>query len=123
MNDTVTKLMALRERLSDPAKWWKGTRGDDGAPSKSDDSRLCLQRGAQRCGMSLKEWGPLLEAIHRLFPDRGINGRSWLHVFNCHPDTTHADVLMVIDAAIAAAGGEVPMEHPEFTNRKEVAVV
>lgn len=106
MNIILRDLRNLRERLADPENWHKGDffadfpkadlidLEEDGLP----DCPACLYgaiayvRGVPNTGSNVAS------ALEYVLPDQYYGD---LVNFNDHPDTTHADVLALIDKAIS----------------------
>lgn len=120
-------LKAVRELLSDPSRWYKGawTNNNDYGmlaelASKKDDPscQFCLLGAFYACSDLADE----VEGLYRSFdimaneilapclPDwagRDNLGGPWTPTFNDDPNTTHEDVLKVLDCAIARAEGPI----------------
>ena len=123
-------LLKAREIIAKPEHWSKGAncRDADGEPCHpSDDSKAvswCLYGAVDRIGLLLPEEGD--EALARAHTvacraltgvierrKRGMLGRQYTGPagFNDAPETTHDDVLAVLDEAIE--------EAPEFEEQYE----
>lgn len=100
-------LKAMRELLSDPARWTKGTeaRNAKGRPVRpwwKSATCWCLlgapHAGARRCYRNAVQEEMALRSA--------LGGKKAISGFNDDPTTTHADILALLDREIAAAGGE-----------------
>lgn len=109
----MDKFRRLRELLATPDRWWR-IRGIEVINFSSDiDRTQCLQLAARRAGMDLRARVFIEDAIRRMFPDRYIPvSPGVMPNFNDHAETTHADVLMIIDRAAAAAEASEPVMVP-----------
>lgn len=94
MTDLVAGLLRVRERLATPERWCKGVSG------ASLNSR-CL---TMTVGLALNGDDYVGREKVRMVL-RAVLGRPWLSIvqFNDAPETTHADVLALIDRAIERA--------------------
>ena len=90
-------LRELRTHLSDPTHWTKGcyARDAEGEPVNVREGVCHCLVGA--CILLAPDTETLDALTNRL---RRFVGP--LTIFNDHPDTTHADILALIDRAIAA---------------------
>ena len=120
---TVTQLdlvKGTRQILSDPHAWFKGNFygkwiGKEQMPCQKGEAECFCLRGAisvaaDNVGMRpvekfvtdsqfAKAGDALMGAARALFPERcGL--ASLVETFNDHPDTTHEDVLKVLDRTI-----------------------
>lgn len=90
---TLEVLRAARERLTDPANWC-GMSASDG-------------RGAVCIAIAVSDvygdsfWQAAHRVLARLLPDGGEYTAKALHNWNDHHATSHADVLALLDRAIA----------------------
>jgi hypothetical protein len=87
---TVVVLRAAKDRIATPEAWHKGFWGDGRGARCLVGSLLDGAGGMDGYDDFLAAWS----VVHRTI------GRNPA-VFNDHPDTTHADVLMALDDAIA----------------------
>jgi len=83
-------LRQARRLIESPEKWCKGQYVNDG--------RMCVLAAVQHCdwGRPRDGWETAALRLHELLP-KGMT----LPVFNDMPRTTHADVLALLDRAIA----------------------
>lgn len=100
---TKEALIAMRELLSDPKRWTKGALGRDShgekISAKSDMTVCwCLGGAALKIG-KVADYDLAMNALRKLCPDQGH--LCGVVLFNDDPSTTHADILRVLDAAIA----------------------
>lgn len=112
--DVIERLSAMRNLLARPECWTKDAFGRDrngasllGSSLRKDAVCWCLAGAHGRVGR-MRAIEDLLDAVvTRDWPERyHRNGGNNVVAFNDHPDTTHADVLAVIDRAIGLAKEE-----------------
>ena len=103
----LTDLRKMRKRLSDPAKWHKGDYFKDFPKMDTDDlyngdgfpdCPACLYGTVVYVTENPNTSCSLSRALERVLPH---SFNDDLVNFNDHPDTTHQDVLALIDRAIA----------------------
>lgn len=107
---SILILKAARELLSDPAKWTKGAgaRDADGNPV-GDRYRgaICwcldgaLRRHRFKFDPSGEDYTRALRALGKIARSR--SNHTGIVAFNDNPKTTHADVLSLLDEAIACS--------------------
>lgn len=94
----------VREFLSDPARWSKGAWGRDASGTEARDARLacsfCLVGAICQTYDSPTEIDAALKKLREIIARRYRGeGAPSVVLFNDHPDTTHADILSVLDEA------------------------
>lgn len=104
-NTPHTVLVATRALLSAPARWTKGEAARDatGAPTRRHDLavRWCLLGAIERCAGF--ETALYCQAVDALRPFLG-GGEASISLWNDWPSVTHADMLALLDKAIAQGG-------------------
>ena len=105
MSDTDNPIEKVRARLDGGRKWRKGQLGDYDDPNAS----VCLRGAiysvigttfaAANHRIAIEE--PLRDTIREQYPDRRDYSAA-VPTFNDHPDTTWADVELVLDKASIA---------------------
>jgi hypothetical protein len=95
-------LTEARARIQDPMTWIKGSFDEWDEFTKR--MSYCLVGAMQ--GVDSHTFGKIQAAANAHFPDR-YNRFKALSEFNDHTDTTHEDVLLVIDTAIEELRNEV----------------
>lgn len=109
MSQLLDDLKAVRELLSVPERWTKGehARTNTGCPVPINSRRAkcwCLEGATARAVKSDERfnntWGCLLDMFRQDHPDAKIIGG--IIEWNDADDRTHADVLALLDKAIAA---------------------
>lgn len=108
--DTLETLYRAREILSNPDRWTKGayarTAGDNETDEPSEAYRYCLVGAcaADDHDVYNVERGPvayyIMKVIQEQFPDKYREGRRTIDDFNDDLETTHDDILMVLDKTI-----------------------
>lgn len=98
-------LNQLRLLLEDPSHWTKGAyaRDKEGAPVREGDydaTCLCLIGACHKVTVCIPDYFQLTEALSRAGGIRPFD----IVDFNDREDTTHSDVLALIDKAIAEQG-------------------
>ena len=97
---TKEALIAMRELLSDPKRWCKGAYARDASGKPTENTKTacshCLS-GALHSVDGATE--AVVWAIAGALP-RGYHN---VPAFNDAPETTHSDILRVLDAAIEGA--------------------
>ena len=108
MSDTDNPIEKVRARLDGGRKWIKGSLGD----CSQADAEVCI-RGAIYAFLDATDQPsvnrisierPIGATAYEQFPERfalGASGAS-IPAFNDHPDTTWADVELVLDKASIA---------------------
>jgi hypothetical protein len=108
----ATYLRAVRELLAEPERWTKKAIARDAAGKATDvyDERAvsrCLGGARLEAERDCRPYDPLRlmrisdedRALHQSVRKRGFEG---FVSFNDAPQTTHSDILAVLDEAIAA---------------------
>lgn len=102
MTTAVDLLEAVRDALGDPERWMKGGFFEKYAQTETA-TRCCVLGGLLVARNALGGEGLgaelALEAVVRRHPCKGASVAS----FNDAPETTHADVLALLDEAIEEA--------------------
>jgi hypothetical protein len=98
-----TAIRRARNLLSDPKRWTKGTDAYSinsglGADPKGEEACQWCLRGALRAVALNGDYGPASEAVLQVVRDKG---HTSIPGFNDRYNTTHADVLRVLDEADA----------------------
>jgi hypothetical protein len=104
MTSTVIEILkGAREILSEPARWHKGDT------QSADGSAVCLRVACMRAaGVNTHAYhpvvahGPYYEALIQL---KQRAGTANVEEFNDADDTTHQDVLDLLDKTLADLGG------------------
>jgi hypothetical protein len=111
VDSTLAGLRAIRELLSDPARWCKGSWARDVAgkkigPSQEGACRWCLDGAVLTLAGDYQDVEVALNkaAASLKFPT------GYIHL-NDHPTTDHATVLACIDTAIAQTAISAPDEE------------
>lgn len=110
---TLTILQQIRELLSDEKRWTKEASARDSKgisvnPNRLRAVRWCLHGACTKVARDLPDNSDVIRMLDdeakAMFPDRNKYGVN-LHfiLVNDHPDTTHADVIKVLDKAIERA--------------------
>jgi hypothetical protein len=104
------KLKALRELLTPETSWTKGAVARDkegksvGTAAHPDATCFCLIGGVQKvCPSDYRERRDMFTHLERAIRQRFQNRDHEIEFFNDNPETTHGDVLTVIDFAVAHA--------------------
>ena len=94
----VYKLLKKQER------WTRGTfaRNNQGAPvdEYSRDACSWCMTGAIRKSLAWLATGPISIKVRKMYPGRSDPQLGEIAAFNDHGDTTHEDVLKVIESVI-----------------------
>lgn len=92
--DTIEVLTRARELIATPSTWWKGW-------AEHLQGSYCAVRAVNATASRVYECMDAVWALMRALPDWPDGKFKFVHEFNDHPDTTHADVLALYDRAIA----------------------
>lgn len=99
---TLEVLTTARALIENPANWWNG--GDDGKDDEERDT-LCLQLAISKAADDdVYVWKPACIAVARHI-GKAINCTGALFDFN--DEHTHAEVIALLDLAIAAESATV----------------
>jgi hypothetical protein len=105
--EAIETLRKMRELLSVPERWTKASFARDrqgNSLTNAVDPRAvcwCLVGAGKMCGIDPRPGSPAYEMLLRMTPFRQL---SW---WNDAPERTHAEVLDLLDRAIAQSGGDV----------------
>lgn len=106
-SDTVRELIAARDRIDTPDKWCKhALRNSEGQRCINGAILHMAADGYSEIPTNFVTCSAMIGIVAaRLYPDRVDSpyGGSSTVSFNNHPLTTHADVMRVLDEAIATA--------------------
>lgn len=110
MKTTKQALESMRELLSDETKWTKGESARDAngkaVPSTSEDAAsFCLIGAIHQADGAYHDVRNALVAQILKRSERSVVYFNAVVYFNDLPTTTHADILGVLDDAIAAEEG------------------
>ncbi len=90
-------LIAAKELISDPAKWGRGA-------GPHEDGTMCVLEAVRVATTKrpvayadLSEWKLLAKAL----PDGDYKTAKFVGGYNDNPSTTHADIMALLDRAIA----------------------
>jgi hypothetical protein len=93
MSGDGNPIEAVRERLDGGKLWYKGDAFDPRSSNRVCVIEACSQVAAWRVSLLLDN------VVQEQFPDRGHATLRPAAAFNDHPDTTWADVDLVLDKA------------------------
>lgn len=102
---TLTVLQEVRELLAAEERWTKGSpaRNKRGKPVSSTDKKAvcwCLNGALDKCAPRDASFWPSVKLLENIL-GQGFEGNYMR--FNDAPDTTHKDVLGLLDKAIEKA--------------------
>jgi hypothetical protein len=94
MNEAADTIQAARELLSDPTRWGKGK-------TRPTPESYCLASAISRncLGVTYNEYKAITDLVGQHVP-----GGMALTIYNDHPDTTHEDILNLLDKTLADLG-------------------